>query len=94
MAADLVILATELGAAHRATRDKLDSLRGAAFDRAYMDEVRKDHREDLDAFQRQAQSGNDPEVKAFAANTLPTLEEYLTRANGERRHVRQRAQAR
>lgn len=72
-----VTLPTELDATHKATREKLDSLRGAAFDRAYMDEMRKDHRKDVDAFQKQAQSGSDPDVKAFAAKSLPTLEEHL-----------------
>ncbi len=68
---------TTLAGEHQAVHDRLEKLSGAAFDRAYMDAMRDDHRKDLTAFRAQSQSGDDAEVKAFAAKTLPTLEAHL-----------------
>jgi putative membrane protein len=70
-------LPTTLDAKNQATKDRLSKLNGAAFDRAYMQDMVNDHREDVNEFRRESQRGTDPEVKAFAAKTLPTLEEHL-----------------
>jgi putative membrane protein len=72
-----ITLPTELGSKHQATRDKLAKLSGAQFDRAYMQEMLQDHRKDVNEFRKESQSGKDPEVKAWAGKTLPTLEEHL-----------------
>jgi putative membrane protein len=66
-----------LDAKHKATHDKLASLSGAAFDRAYLDAMLADHRTDVAEFKRQSTMNQDPDVKAWAAKTLPTLEEHL-----------------
>lgn len=79
-----VTLPTELDAKHKKTVEKLSKLSGAAFDRAYMDEMRKDHKKDVSAFKQQSTSGSDPEVKSWAAATLPTLQEHMQMA--ERTH--------
>lgn len=50
---------------------------GASFDREYMERMVKDHRQDLQEFEKQAASARDPDVKAFAAKTVPTLREHL-----------------
>ena len=42
-----------------------------------MQDMVKDHRTDVAEFKKEAASGKDPEVKAFASKTLPTLEEHL-----------------
>jgi putative membrane protein len=36
-----------------------------------------DHRKDVAAFKKESTRGNDPDVKQFASQTLPTLEEHL-----------------
>jgi putative membrane protein len=36
-----------------------------------------DHVKDVNAFKRQSTSGKDPDLKAWATKTLPTLEEHL-----------------
>jgi putative membrane protein len=36
-----------------------------------------DHVKDIAEFRTESRSGKDPEVKAWAAKTLPTLEEHL-----------------
>lgn len=62
---------------HRAMIAKLSRLSGAAFDRFYVREMVKDHEMDVAAFRKEAKSGRDTEVKAWADQTLPTLEEHL-----------------
>ena len=59
---------------------RMQKLSGAEFDRAYMDHMVKDHKKDVAEFKKQASSGKDPEIKAFAAKTLPTLQEHLKMA--------------
>ena len=75
-----VTLPTSPNAKQKATLDRLSKLQGAAFDRAYMDDMVKDHKEDVAEFQRAANSESDPDVKAFAAKTLPTLQDHLRMA--------------
>ncbi len=58
--------------------DKMSSLSGAAFDKAYVKDMLKDHEKDVHAFQLEAQNGHDPKIKQFAAITLPTLKEHLS----------------
>jgi len=67
----------ELDAKHAKLRDKLAKLSGAEFDRAYVNEMVKDHKKDVKEFQKEAKSGKDADVKGFASNTLPTIEEHL-----------------
>jgi putative membrane protein len=80
-----ITIPTDLDAKHQATRDRLSKLSGAAFDRAYMQEMVADHRKNVDEFRKQSQSGKDAEVKAWAAKTLPTLEEHLKMAQSASR---------
>jgi putative membrane protein len=75
-----ITLPASLDAKDKAMYDRLSKLSGAAFDRAYMQAMVTDHVTDVAAFKREAQTGNDPEVKAFAAKTLPTLEDHLKMA--------------
>lgn len=59
---------------------KIDDLRqkkGADFDKDYMDMMVKDHKDDIDLFQKEADKGNDPELKAWAASKLSTLQHHL-----------------
>ena len=63
-----------------ALRDKLSKLSGAAFDRAYIDAMVSGHRDVLGVMKTEAESGTDPELKAFAAKHLPHLQEHLKMA--------------
>ena len=56
---------------------KLSKLQGQDFDREYMDHMVKDHQKDVKEFKKMAQDAKDPDVKAFAQKTAPTLEEHL-----------------
>ena len=76
-----VSLPNELDAKHRKEVQRLQKLKGAEFDRAYMKLMVADHHNDISAFQREADKGQDADVKAFAAKTLPTLKEHQALAN-------------
>ena len=67
---------TDIGS-HKSTMDKLQGLKGADFDKAYVDEMVSDHEKDLKAFQQQGQSGADPELKEFAAKTATVIQKHL-----------------
>jgi putative membrane protein len=68
---------TALDQTHQEEADRLAKLQGAAFDRTYIQHMVKDHEEAVQLFSTQAKQGQDPELKAFAVKTLPTLEEHL-----------------
>jgi putative membrane protein len=72
-----ITIPSTLDAKHKAKMDKFSKMSGAEFDRAYMQDMLQDHRKDVNDFRKESQSGKDPEVKAWAAKTLPTLEEHL-----------------
>jgi putative membrane protein len=58
-------------------KDRLAKLSGAAFDREYVKMMVSDHEKDVAAFRRESQAAKDPELKAWAGKTLPTLEDHL-----------------
>jgi len=75
-------LPTDLDKKHKAVFDKLSGLDGAAFDQAYVQEMVKDHQKDVKKFQDEADKGQDPDIKAFAQQTLPTLQDHLNHIQG------------
>lgn len=71
-----VTLPTDIGS-HKSTLDDLNGLSGAEFDKAYVEAMVDAHEADVSAFQSQADKSADPDVKAFAAKTLPVLQKHL-----------------
>jgi putative membrane protein len=57
-------------------------MNGAEFDRAYMKDMVQDHTKDVAEFRKESTSAKDPDVKSFASQTLPTLEDHLKEAKG------------
>jgi putative membrane protein len=72
-----VELPNEPSAKHKATKRRLEKLSGEQFDHAYVAEMLKDHKKDVSEFERESKNAKDPEVKEFASQTLPTLQEHL-----------------
>jgi putative membrane protein len=70
-------IADTLDSKHQSRIDKLSKLSGPDFDKAYVKDQVKDHEKDVRDFQAEAQGGTDPNVKSFAASTLPVLQEHL-----------------
>ncbi len=60
--------------------DKLSKPSGADFDKQYITTMVKAHQEAVKAFSNEADKGKDPEIKAFAAKTLPILQDHLKMA--------------
>lgn len=63
-----------------ALQSKLSSASGKAFDKDYMDSMVDDHKKDISEFQDASQNAKDPDVKQWAAKTLPTLQAHLEKA--------------
>ena len=69
--------------------DKLSSLSGTAFDKAYTKAMVSDHKKDGKEFEREAANGIDSDVKAFAAKMLPILREHLRMAGELQKNSKQ-----
>jgi putative membrane protein len=82
-----ITLPSAPSAKHKATKDRLSKLSGAAFDRAYMLEMVKDHQLDAAAFRKESNMGKDAEVKAWAAKTLAVVEDHLKMARDIQKEV-------
>jgi putative membrane protein len=72
-----VKLPTSPSVEQQATKAKLEVLSGTTFDKSYIKGMVEDHEEDIKEFQTEAASGQDPDAKAFAVATLPTLRTHL-----------------
>jgi len=60
--------------------DKLNGMSGQEFDKAYMECQVKAHEMAVKMFRQESESGQDADLKSWAAKTLPTLEEHLKMA--------------
>jgi putative membrane protein len=60
--------------------ESLAKLKGPAFDRAFARYEVQDHQKAIAAFKREADKGENADVKAYAQTTLPTLESHLKQA--------------
>jgi putative membrane protein len=76
-AKDNMTLPTDLNAKDQAEYDKLSKLSGSAFDKEYERTMLADHKIDVAAFKKESMSGKNPDLKSFAGDTLPTLQEHL-----------------
>ena len=75
-----VAIPDKLNAKDAATKARLEKLSGKAFDRAYMRDMVVDHTKDVSEFRTESKTAKDPDVKNFASETLPTLQEHLKQA--------------
>jgi len=69
------------GAKEQKIISKLTGKSGKDFDKAYIDDMIEDHQDDIKAFQTAAKKCLDPDVKSFAAKTIPILQEHLDAIN-------------
>jgi putative membrane protein len=84
--AQLASIAKEKGVAlpkqedvqHAAVSAKLKTLSGASFDNYYLATELQGHELTIAAFKAEASTGSDPDLKAFANATLPTLQMHLS----------------
>jgi putative membrane protein len=62
---------------HQALYDELKKKEGMAFDQAYVDAQTKGHVETVTMVEAYARDGDDPRIRAFANDVLPTLRSHL-----------------
>ena len=74
------LISTSLSHHETSRLEHLQKLSGADFDKAYISDMVSDHKKDVKEFEKATKNLSDPELKAFAEKTLPTLQEHLTQA--------------
>jgi putative membrane protein len=75
-----VTIPEKLSPKDAATKARLEKLSGKAFDRAFMQVMVADHVKAVNEFRTESKNAKDPDVKNFASQTLPTLEDHLKQA--------------
>jgi putative membrane protein len=75
-----IALPAELDPAHQAVVNKLSKLSGAAFDKAYITDMVKDHQKDLAEFKAEAAKTQDPELKALVEKGASVVAMHLEHA--------------
>jgi putative membrane protein len=61
-------------------KQKLSAERGKQTDKDYVSGMVEDHQKDVKEFQDAAQSAHDPDIKQWASNLVPKLQEHLQKA--------------
>ena len=75
-----ITLPSTMGEDKQEMVNDLMKLSGKEFDKKYVSMMVDDHQKDVDEFKEAAEDNDiDPDVKAFAAKTLPTLQQHLDR---------------
>lgn len=72
-----VELPTEPSMMQKAKAKKTDMKSGDSFDKDYIQGQIKAHQDTIDLLQKEIESGKDPEARAFASDTLPTVKMHL-----------------
>jgi predicted outer membrane protein len=75
-----IALPEELTAEHRAVYEDISGMSGRDFDKAYMNHNVLVHEVDVAQTRAQAEQGTAPDIRAFAARTLPVLSMHLQMA--------------
>ena len=74
-------LPKDVSAQQKAEQQKMEKMNGAAFDRAYMAMMVKDHTKDVAEFKKEANStAANPDLRDYAKRTYPTLDDHLSNA--------------
>lgn len=75
-----ISLPTTSSVGQMATKAKLEVLSGGTFDKSYVKGQIKAHEKTAALFRKEIASGQDPDAKAFAKETLPTVRSHLKAA--------------
>jgi putative membrane protein len=84
----LTELANRKGVKFDTSGVRAQNIGAADFDRQYLKLLELDHKNDIAEFQKEAKSGDDGDVKAWAAKTLPTLQGHLAMVEDAMRKVK------
>ncbi|WP_420963122.1 DUF4142 domain-containing protein [Brucella sp. IR073] len=73
-------LPTAMSSAHQDMLNELKELQGEDFTKQYRSDQEDVHEDAVDLFKRYGEEGENPDLKAWAAKTLPALEHHLKMA--------------
>jgi putative membrane protein len=76
------------------TVEQLMKLKGKRFDHQFVQAEIRDHEKAIADFRREAQHGQDPDIKAYASKMIPVLEGHLRQAKALAKPVEPRSRAR
>jgi len=85
---ELTELANRKGVKFDSSGVRAQNIGAADFDRQYLKLLEMVHKNDIAEFQKEARSGDDRDVKAWAAKTLPTLQAHLAMVENAERKVK------
>ena len=85
---ELTELANRKGVKFDTRGVRAQNIGAADFDRTYLKLLEVDHKNDIAEFQKEAKSGDDRDLKAWAAKNLPTLQEHLAMVENAERKVK------
>lgn len=67
----------KLDSTHQAKVDKMSGMTGAAFDKAYVPAMVKDHEKDIAEFEKAEKQVTNEDLKEFIKDTVPVMKEHL-----------------
>ncbi len=85
---ELQALAKKKGLGMDMSGGKARAFPKASFDHQYLYNLEEDHKADIKTFEQEASSGDDADVKAWAAKTVPTLKAHLALVKDARKKVK------
>jgi putative membrane protein len=85
---ELAELAKKKGLSIDTSKGKPRNFDKAKFDRQYIVSMESDHEADIKAFEKEASSGDDADLKAWASKTLPTLRAHLAMVKDARKKMK------
>jgi putative membrane protein len=85
---ELTQLAKKKGLSIDTSAGKPRNFDKARFDRQYLVSMESDHEADIKTFEKEASSGDDADLKAWASKTLPTLKAHLAMVKDARKNLK------
>jgi putative membrane protein len=82
-----VVLSDSLDTKMQDHMTSMQKMKGKAFDKHYMGMMVDDHVKDVKEFEKASTSAKDPDLRAWAAKTLPVLQKHLDSAKAIRQKL-------
>jgi putative membrane protein len=70
--------------AEQSTKSKLENVKGAQFDKAFMQHEKDDHAKLLSQLKQQQDQIQDPDLKSFVGQTISAVQQHLDAAEGSK----------
>ena len=87
-AAKGVTLPADMSDAEKKDMDAMSAKSGKDFDKAYIDDMVKDHEMDVAEFEKASKNAKDADLKSWVTKTLPTLQGHLKMAKETQKKVK------